>query len=157
MEKTLAATAMTAAIMVGGLTGCMTTLPAQTASGQIEGTFANVDAVCVRGFLLNATVNDRWTIVTSSDNQIVAEKESEDVAARILLSTRFSGAPKERIMMLFIPLPSDGLRVVVSQEYVSNAGTGFEKKIPVQGSQMVQDQFSLITPRLETECAKTKA
>jgi hypothetical protein len=128
--------------------------PIQTASGQPEITLTNIDAQCVRSTILNGFVNKGLMIRTSSDTQIIAGKTSENFAANVLLGTRFAGAPEDRITALFIPQQENGLRVVISEQYVSNAGTGFEMSTPVRQSQLVQEQFEAIQGRAQMRCGR---
>src|SRR3954468_7697348 len=57
---------------------------------------------------------------------IVLERPTKNVAADILLSTRLSGSPVDRITFTMAEV-SEGTRVVAFGNYVSNAGTAFEK------------------------------
>ena len=135
------------------LVGCATVPLANTPSGNPEVTLTNVRPECVRSAFMNLLVNNGYTIRTCTDTQIIAGKTTQNVAASLLLSTRLSGPPEERVTILFIPQSApDTLRVVVSGAYVSNQGTAFEKVQPVRGSQTEQDQFMAAKSRIEAEC-----
>lgn len=134
--------------------GCMSAPPLQTASGRPEITLTAVDASCVRAALLNKLVNDQWMVRSTTDTQIVAGKESQNATANFLLRTDLGGRPEDRVTFLLIALPGDGMRVVVSEQFVSNAGTGFEKVTPIPHAQAVQDRFEMTGLEIQQDCAK---
>ena len=137
------------------LVGCATVPAANTPSGNPEITLSNVRIECVRSGFLNLLVNMGHAIRTSTDTQIVAGKTTQNVAASVLLSTRLSGPPEERVTILFIPQSTpDTLRVVLSAGYVSNQGTAFESVQPIRGSQAEQDQLVGMKSSIETGCRK---
>lgn len=123
------------------VTGCASMPPPATPSGQLEYTFEKVDAKCIHGRFLNFLVDHQLMIRSVTDSQIVAGKESANTAANILLSTQAGGYPEDRVTVLFIPI-GDNVRVIMSEQFVSNAGTGFEHAVPIRQTQMAQDGFS---------------
>jgi len=149
-----AITAVAAAFNLVAVSACMTMPPIQTASGQPEITLSNVDVQCVRSGFLNLLVNQRFAVKSATDLQIVAGKVTDNFSAALLLGTQFSGAPEDRITILFVPLADSGLRVIVSEQYVSNAGTGFEKPTPIGQTQIVQNQFETAGQQIQMGCGR---
>ena len=137
------------------LAGCQAVEPIHTASGQPEMTLQNVDPACVRSALLNKMVDGGFQVRTATDTQIVGGREARGGMARLMLSTQAGGLPEERASILFLPLPGNGLRVVFSAQYVSNAGTGFEKSVPIGASADDQRQMDMVAGSMASRCRKS--
>ena len=135
------------------LVGCATEPAANTPSGHPEVTLVGVRADCVRSAWLNFLVNDGYSIQKTSDTQIVAGRRTDNFALTLLLGTELSGAPEERVTVLFIPQGApDSLRVVVSIAYVSNQGTAFENIQPGRETQTDQEYLMSIKTGMENKC-----
>lgn len=124
------------------LAGCGGGPPPSTASGQPDVVLTNVDVACVRASLMEGLVNNGFQISQSTDSMLVGRRATRNAAASVLLSTRMSGAPEERVTLTMIQPAPDTLRVIVYAAYVSNAGTGFEQQTPVRATQADQDSFA---------------
>ncbi len=120
------------------LAGCHSPPPIHTASGQPEITLTNVNAQCVRSGFMNGLINDGWNIETTSDTQIIAGKPGTDFEAKVL----------------FIPMSSNGMRVVVSEAQVSDPGAAFDKGTLVTQNQPIEDKFEVAGDRLQASCGR---
>jgi len=110
---------------------------------------SNVNANCVQNTFLNGLINEGYQIRSTSENQIVAGKVSQNFATNLFFSTGFSGSPEERITIMFIPQPTtNGLRIILSGAIVSNQGTAFEKTYPIQATADDQRQMEAMGRRI---------
>ena len=107
--------------LVGGLTQTP-----QTASGSPEIVVRGAKPDRVKAALVNAALNRHLRMKSDSANMVVFERETTNIAASVLLSTRMSGAPVDRMSFTLVDVP-EGTRVVAFGGFVSNAGTGFEQ------------------------------
>lgn len=135
------------------LSGCAGGPPPSTASGQPDVVLTNVDVSCVRASLMEGLVNNGFQISQSTDSMLVGKRPTRDTAATILLSTRMSGPPEERVTLTMIQPAPDTLRVIVYGAYVSNAGTAFEQQTPVRATQADQEAFA--AGARNTRCKKS--
>jgi hypothetical protein len=99
---------------------------------------ANVDAQCVRSGFMNGVINDGWDIETANDMQIIAGKPGTNFVTKVL----------------FIPLSNNGMRIVVSEAKVSDAGTDSEKAAPVTQTQPIQDKFEAAGAQMQATCGR---
>lgn len=140
-------------IVAAPLSACNKGTPINTPSGNPEITVSNVRLDCIRGDFMNMAVNGGFTIRQSSDLQLVLGRITKNTLATVFLSSDFGGAPEERIFINFIPLPSaNSYRIVVTEGYVTNPGTGFEKLTPASSTGEVQAQFSAKKSYWEALC-----
>ena len=108
--------------------GCATKI--ETPSGRPEVTLPRIDPGQAKAALLNIMVNSGFRVAKDSQFQIAFERPTQNMAATLLLSTGYSGAPNERLSFDIAPAPG-GVRVIGDSALVSNAGTAFEKRLDV--------------------------
>lgn len=136
-------------LVAGAITACQPRQPtAPTPSGQLEVTLYNMDSRCVQSVLLNDMVDHGFQVRTATDLQLVFGRETKNAAAALFLGTEMTGPPEERLTFLFLQRPDGGLRIVLSGQYVSNQGTGFEHSNPVTPTANEQAQFVAASSRL---------
>jgi hypothetical protein len=140
-------------VLLFGLAGCASAPPPATASGQPDVVLTNVDVACVRASLMEGMVNNGFQIAQSTDSMIVGKRPTRNTMASVLLSTRMSGPPEERVTLTMINSAPDTVRVIAYMAYVSNAGTAFEQQTPVQATQANQDEFA--ASARNTRCKKS--
>lgn len=95
-------------------------------------TLANVDAQCVRSAVLTSLVDQGYVVRSSTDTQVVAGRPALGGVYAPLLGTQDE---ERRVTVLFIPLSDSGMRVVINEAFVSNAGSGFERVSPIYPGQ----------------------
>ena len=109
--------------------GCAST-QVQTPSGSPEITLSGVRSDQVKPIILNVVINHKLRIKSDTPYSIAVERQTQNIAAGILLSTGYSGMPLERITFMIAEVPG-GTRVVADGTFISNAGTAFEKSTPI--------------------------
>ena len=128
---------------------------ANTPSGNAELNLERVRTDCVQSIFMHALTNGGFALRSSTPNQLVFGKRTENFGAAVFLGTRYGGAPEERITALFIPsMYGDGLRVVISHAYVANQGSAFERVTPLDVSQKLHNEIAAFKPDFESRCRK---
>lgn len=108
----------------------------------------NVDAQCVRSVVLTTLVDQGYMVRSSTDSQIVAGRPALGGGAATFLGTQ---GEERRVTVLFIPQADNGMRVVINEAFVSNAGSGFERTTPIYPG---QGAFSTSGGGTQAMCAR---
>ncbi|HQS18635.1 hypothetical protein [Reyranella sp.] len=124
-----------------------------TASGKPDVLMRAVDRTCVRETILNNLLTNGWSIKSTSEVQIVVERQAPPSMAAALLSTGYSGAPYQRVTFNLVPSGPD-LRLVADMAWVSNANTRFEKVHPAQANANDQAAAESSARRAEAKCVQ---
>lgn len=111
------------------LTGCQTAQPPATASGRPETTI-NAPVAEIKALIISRALNNGMSITKDTDYSIQFEKPTDNMAAAVLLGSRFNAIPSERYIATFAPLGNE-TRVVISSMIVTNPGTAFEQITPI--------------------------
>lgn len=145
-----------AGIAVTVLAGCASAPPINTPSGNPEIMLSNVSPDCVKAVLVNGFLNGGYRIEQSNDYMIVVGKPTNNTMASLLYGSQMNVIPEERITVTLAPeAGGSGMRLVFDGAYVTNPGTGFEKRQPMPANANVQQQFESAAPKIESKCAKT--
>ena len=123
--RTLIAAAFVSAL---ALAGCTDVEPPQTASGRPEVTIAHASPDKVKGTIISLMLDKGYRLDHDSPYELVFAKQTDNLAAAVLLSTKMGGLPDVRVTYTIAEI-GVGTRVVAGMEVVSNPGTGFESKL----------------------------
>jgi hypothetical protein len=132
--------------------GACITSGAQTPSGSPEIVVRGAKPDRVKAALVNAALNRRLQMKSDSTNMVVFERETSNAAASILLSTRMSGAPVDRMSFTLVEIP-EGTRIVAVAGFVSNAGTGFEHGNTGPSAPVFNDELNSILAEVASSSA----
>lgn len=135
-------------IALFGLLACADGNPFTTQTVQPGYTLANVDAQCVRSAVLTSLVDQGYMVRSATDAQVVAGRPALGGSGAAFLGTQ---GEERRVTVLFIPVADNGMRVVVNEAFVSNAGSGFERATPIYPG---QGAFSTSGGSTQAMCAR---
>jgi hypothetical protein len=105
--------------------------PLNTPSGRPEIALMGKTRQEVIAYLTNAFLSDGMNVRSVSDYQIVGGKVTTDLLVGDLLGTRGGGFPEERVIATVADVLG-GVRIVLTLQYVSNAGTAFEQVVDMR-------------------------
>jgi hypothetical protein len=130
-------------VPVCGLLGCsgLTTQPVQPGY-----TLTNVDAQCVRSLILANLTDQGFVVRSATDNQVIAGRPQIGGALGALVAP----TDEHRVTVLMIPM-GEGMRVVISEAFVSRAGSGFETSSPIYPG---QGSFSMTGQGAQVQCTR---
>lgn len=98
----------------------------RTPSGSPEVTILGVRPEQVKPALVNLALNKRLRIKSDSPYLLVVEKETQNIAASILLASRYDTSVIERTSFSVAEVPG-GTRVVADSTFITNSGSAFER------------------------------
>jgi hypothetical protein len=144
--------ALAVATIAAWLVGCQTAAPPSTASGKPEVTI-KAQPAAIKARLISLAIDKRFNVTKDTEYLLQVEKPSDNLAAAMLLGSKYDAIPSERWVFTFAPL-GDSVRVVASAMYVTNPGSGFERITPInagEGIDRTQNtlddlKFSMETP-----------
>jgi hypothetical protein len=125
------------------LAGCSSPIEHNTASGRPERLFANTNPDKVRAALVTELVNRKYRISQESQSIVVGEKFTDNIGANMAFGTGLSPQATVRSSFTIIASGND-VRVVGDLAIVQNAGTGFERLIPMTNSASSLDMQSAL-------------
>jgi hypothetical protein len=136
-------------------TGCAAPDPIQTLSGKPDVT-VTASMKCLRAGLLAEMVDQGWSIVTTSDVQIVAQKPFDSGTAKMLLTNGLGVPPMRRMTLTFIEVGSTNIRVVRDTAAVINAGNRAEEVHQQVQTNAAQLAFQTAVRKIEAQCKGTE-
>lgn len=107
---------------------------------------SNIDPQCVRSTALTSLVDQGYIVRSTNDSQIVADRPTLGAATALLAQ-----GEARRVTILFIPQADSGMRVVISEAFISNAGSGFERVTPIYPG---QGSFNTSGDNTQAMCAR---
>jgi hypothetical protein len=126
----------------------------QPAVGPLEYVFRNVDADCIRQRIVANQGSKRWQVRSASERELVLERLTEDLDARIRLSPRVYSDVRERLTYAFSGDGAGQLRVAVMPAYVRNAGTDRERMFEAEATTRHLAEFRAGAAALERVCRR---
>jgi hypothetical protein len=143
------------------LSGCVTDAASSyapaTPSGKPEVTI-RAPLPQIKSAIISRAMNRGYSVTRDTDYLLQVEKPSDNMAAQILLGSRYDSTPNERYVFTFAP-GKDEVRVVAATMFVTNPGSAFEQLTPIttgKGIQQTQVSLDEIKSQLETTPAKPK-
>lgn len=134
---------LVAAAAFSVLAACQTVQPPATASGRPEVTIPGASPAKVKAAILSGMLDKGYRLTKDDTYSLTVEKQVEDTAAVILLSSGAGGPPIARVTYTVAEI-GDGTRVVSDMALISNAGMAFERRMDVsQGNQAPMAQAFL--------------
>jgi hypothetical protein len=134
------------------LAGCQTDAQApMTASGKPEVTIKATTAA-IKARLLSLAMDRRFNVTKDTEYLLQVEKPTDNIAASVLLGSKYDSTPAERIVFTFAPL-GDSVRVVAASMFVTNPGSAFEQITPInagEGVTRTQNTLEEMKASLET-------
>ncbi|ABD88090.1 hypothetical protein [Rhodopseudomonas palustris] len=130
--------------------GCQTAQAPTTASGKPEVTIRAAPGA-IKARLLSLAMDRRFNVSKDTEYLLQVEKPTDNIAASVLLGSKYDSTPAERIVFTFAPL-GENVRVVASLMYVTNPGSAFEQVTPInagEGVDRTQATLSDIKQSLE--------
>jgi S1-C subfamily serine protease len=106
--------------------GCATTKPLNTPSGKPDITIPNVNKKQVTDALVSQMINQGFSIKSSSDYNIVFIKPLDNFGAELLLGSNYDRTPEHRASFMLVE-SGDGIRIVLTNQAITNPGSAFEK------------------------------
>lgn len=133
------------------LQGCGTPVEHATASGKVETSITAPSADVVKSALVNEMVNRGYRITKDTPYEVAFDKPSDSVAAQLLFGSRYDGIPNARISYMIASTPPT-VRVVADLAIITNPGSAFEQRMPLNNSQeSVQAQALLDAVKYKIE------
>lgn len=120
-------------VAVMTLTACATPIQHNTASRKVEATIRGVSKSTVKDRIIDGMVNKGYSVTRSDDAVISFDRPTDDVLAAAFLGSRYDGTPNARITFNLIQTKG-AVRVVVDCAAVTNPGSAFERKTPLNNS-----------------------
>lgn len=117
------------------LVGCQTAKQPDTPSGRAE-VEIRAPVASVKAALLSRAMDRRFNITKDTEYLLQVEKPTENLAAAVLLGSRYDATPSERIVFTFAPI-GENTRVVASLMIVTNPGSAFERLTPINAGEGV--------------------
>jgi len=106
--------------------GCATTRPLSTPSGKPDITISNATKRQVTDALVSQMLNQGFNIKSSSDYNIVFTKPLDNLAAQLLLGSRYDSTPEHRASFMLVESGA-GVRIVLTNQAITNPGSAFER------------------------------
>lgn len=114
------------------LAGCATTpTAAPTPSGAPEVFIPNSSPDQVKQVIIEREVSRGWQLVDDSTYQLILTKPANNLASIVSFGSQFNGIPNVRARFT-VTSSSNGTKVFLSGEMVTNPGSGFEKSYPLE-------------------------
>lgn len=138
------------------LMSCRTAEPLATASGKAEATI-KAPVTAIKAQIISRAVDRKFNVTKDTEYLLQVEKPTENMAAAVLLGSKYDAIPAERIVFTFAPL-GDGVRVAAALMLVTNPGSAFEQLTPVnagEGVNQTQNSLDEIKQSLEAPVAPT--
>jgi hypothetical protein len=107
--------------------------PIQTASGRPEVFISGVPPQRVRATIIDRAVGRGWTLERETDNGIAFTKPTDNMMASILLGSTYDPNVIDRVRFTTVAM-NGGTKIYVSEEFVTNHGSAFEKVTPLQNN-----------------------
>jgi hypothetical protein len=137
-----------------GLAGCQTDQTSTTASGKPEVTI-KAPTGAIKARLLSLAMDRRFNVTKDTEYLLQVEKPTDNLAAAVLLGSKYDSTPAERIVFTFVPL-GDAVRVVAASMLVTNPGSAFEQITPITtGEGIVRTQATLVEMKGSLEAKTT--
>jgi hypothetical protein len=131
------------------LSGCTHPVQHFTPSGKVESVFlAPTDAVKAR--LVNQMTDWHYTISKDTPYLISFDRPSEDLMANVLLGSKYDSTPNIRVTYTIMQMQSGSVRVVADFAVITNPGSGYERRTPINGSKDTM-KFQEMLDRLARE------
>ncbi|MGE3898705.1 MAG: hypothetical protein AB7F39_12440 [Variibacter sp.] len=109
----------------------------------------------MKALIVSRAVDSRYNVTKDSDYLLQVEKPTENLAAAVLLGSRYDSTPNERIVFTFAPL-GEQVRVIATHSIVTNPGSAFERLTPISsgpGVQRTQSSLDEIKQKAEAMSA----
>lgn len=133
------------------LSACATPVQHNTPSGKVEATIRGTSKATVKDRITDQMINKGYSVTRSDDSVITFDRPVDDVMASVLLGSRYDGTPNARIIFNLIQTKG-AVRVVVDCMAVTNPGSSFERKTPLNNTPetaRIQDWLNNIKTSLE--------
>ena len=139
-----------------GLCGCATVPAFNTPTGKPEVVIANVSKKEVIDALTNMMLASGFTVKNITDYNAVFTKEANSFGAMLLFGSRFNTVPEGRVNYAIVDT-TEGIRVVITLEMVTNPGSAFENRQDLNQSvdaKKLYDRLLQIKQELENKNKK---
>jgi hypothetical protein len=133
---------------------CAQQPPPTTPSGNVEYTFHQVDAECIRNAIINKSLDAGWQPKSNSQYQLILERNTQNIVAAALLSSKALSNVNERITFTFVKSSPHDLRMMITAAYITNPGTAFEQPTSIRGTASDQAAMQANLPSLEQQCRR---
>jgi hypothetical protein len=107
--------------------------PITTASGRPEVVIPGVSPKRVRAAMIDRAMAHGWTLEHETENGLSFTKQSDNVAASILLGSTYDPNVIDRVRITTVALDA-GTKVYATEELVSNHGSAFERITPLHNN-----------------------
>lgn len=142
------------------LSGCVTDAASSyapaTPSGKPE-VVIHASVAQVKSALISRAMNKGFSITRDTDYLLQLDKPSDNIAAQLLLGSRYDSTPNERYVFTFAPA-GDEVRIVAATMFVTNPGSAFERTTPITtGAGVQRTQVALDEIKAQIEGARPAA
>lgn len=117
------------------LSACQTAQQPATPSGKAE-VEIRAPVAAVKAQLLSRAMDKRFNVTKDTEYLLQIDKPTENLAAAVLLGSKYDATPSERIVFTFAPL-GESTRVVAALMIVTNPGSAFERLTPINAGEGV--------------------
>jgi hypothetical protein len=135
------------------LIGCAGVQRLNTPSGKPEVTLRVAEKKEVIDIFTNAFANKGFNPIDITEYKAVYGKRMEDnVAASVLMGSRYDSVPEYRITCTFVNLPSGDLRIITDLAIITNPGSAFERRTDMnrsKDSHAMQKELETLKSRYE--------
>jgi hypothetical protein len=118
------------ALILVAMAGCATIQPAPTASGRPE-IFVSAAPSKVRSTLVAACARAGSRIDSQTDSQVTVSRRLDNLGSQLIYGSRYDSIPNALYIYTLIP-EAAGTRVFVQGEVVTNPGSAFERRTPIE-------------------------
>jgi hypothetical protein len=113
-------------ILLFFLNGCAAVQPLKTPSGKPDITIPKVSKKQVSDKLINMMLTKGFNIKNSSDYNLVFTKPMDKLLESLLLGSQYDVTPENRVSFNIVE-SSVGIRIVITNQAITNPGSAFER------------------------------
>ncbi|OGR80792.1 MAG: hypothetical protein A3I11_07950 [Elusimicrobia bacterium RIFCSPLOWO2_02_FULL_39_32] len=124
--------------------GCATTRVLNTPSGKPEVIIENKTKKEVADALVSEMVSRGFTIKSVSDYTLVFSKPLDNIAASLLFGSQYDATPEHRPSFMIFESGA-GVRVVLTNQIVTNPGSAYERVTDASGGQAGESWQDFLT------------
>lgn len=125
------------------LSACQTAPPLATRSGKPEILIESCTPKAASDAIVAYMSEKGFRMQQANDYLLVFSKADERLGAQLLMGSEWNPTPDARVTYTLAP-EGDGVRVFVAGEYVTNPGTGFERRSDMTTGKTAHDFQSLL-------------
>ena len=113
---------------------CVEPVEHSTASGKPEVLIDTQDTSAVKSEIVSYMINSGYSVTTNDEFTIAFDRPVDNAFAAVLLGSSYDSTPNARITYTIIEV-NNGTRVIADSAIITNPGSAFERRTPMNNSQ----------------------